>query len=171
MNRYLSENFSWREMIHTTHRELINDNRIQAEADIRLLLNARALCRTVLQPIRDLLGPVVIHSGFRSPKLNVDVGGSVKSQHMDFEAADFHVLGMGVEEAYSIIRAELIEKDVISVGQYILEGHASWIHISLGYPWRDAQKNGQVMTINNTADNKSASGSFQTIPTGLYLPK
>ena len=51
--------------------------------------NLRALCREVLEPLRRQLDrPVVISSGYRSPKLNKLVGGVRTSQHMTGEAAD-----------------------------------------------------------------------------------
>lgn len=51
--------------------------------------NLKALCREVLEPLRRHLGcPVVISSGYRSPKLNKLVGGVRTSQHMTGEAAD-----------------------------------------------------------------------------------
>ena len=51
--------------------------------------NLKALCREVLEPLRHHLScPVVISSGYRSPKLNKLVGGVRTSQHMTGEAAD-----------------------------------------------------------------------------------
>jgi hypothetical protein len=42
----------------------------------------RFLCHTILQPIRDIHGPLSIHSGYRSPEWNLTVGGSRTSDHM-----------------------------------------------------------------------------------------
>ena len=47
------------------------------------------LCRTILEPLRAFAGqPIIISSGYRSPTLNVKVGGVYASQHTLGEAAD-----------------------------------------------------------------------------------
>lgn len=48
----------------------------------------RELAIHVLEPLRERFGPIVIASGFRSPMLNMLVGGATGSQHMRGEAAD-----------------------------------------------------------------------------------
>ena len=50
-----------------------------------------ALCVNILEPLRHRFGPIVISSGFRSPKVNRLVGGVPSSQHMRGEAADIVV--------------------------------------------------------------------------------
>ena len=50
--------------------------------------NLTALCTNVLEPAHDALGPIIVSSGYRSPMLNVVVGGALHSQHMSGEAAD-----------------------------------------------------------------------------------
>lgn len=44
--------------------------------------NATILCERVLQPVRDVVGPIRVNSGYRSPALNKAVGGSKRSLHM-----------------------------------------------------------------------------------------
>jgi hypothetical protein len=47
------------------------------------------LCRTILEPLRAFAGqPIIISSGYRSPALNIKVGGVYASQHTLGEAAD-----------------------------------------------------------------------------------
>ena len=47
------------------------------------------LCRTILEPLRAYANqPIIISSGYRSPTLNVKVGGVYASQHTLGEAAD-----------------------------------------------------------------------------------
>jgi len=55
--------------------------------------NLRALCVHTLKPLREALGlPIVITSGYRYKELNhLLVNHSVKSQHMNGQAADFYV--------------------------------------------------------------------------------
>jgi len=51
--------------------------------------NLKRLCMTVLQPLREeWYGPIIIVSGWRSPKWNEKVGGAKASKHMTGEAAD-----------------------------------------------------------------------------------
>ena len=50
------------------------------------------LCKTILEPLRQHFGePVIISSGYRSPTLNIKVGGVYASQHTLGEAADIHI--------------------------------------------------------------------------------
>ena len=45
------------------------------------------LCETLLQPVRDKFGPVIITSGFRSEQLCVKIGSSINSQHSKADLA------------------------------------------------------------------------------------
>jgi uncharacterized protein YcbK (DUF882 family) len=59
-----------------------------------------------LQKLRDMIGkPIIIHSGYRTPEYNAQVGGAKESQHMEGKAADISVKGMTSEEL-----AKLAEK-------------------------------------------------------------
>lgn len=56
--------------------------------------NVKKLAKN-LQVLRDFLGkPVVIISGYRSPKYNRRIGGARRSQHMFATAADIKVPGL-----------------------------------------------------------------------------
>jgi hypothetical protein len=80
----------------------------------------------LLEEVRSLLGvPIIITSGYRSPALNKAVGGSVGSQHMRGEAADFIAPAFG--DSLSVCRA--IAHSKIEFDQLIDEGGA-WTHIS-----------------------------------------
>jgi len=46
------------------------------------------LAEHCIQPIRTHFGPIKINSGFRSPDLNVAIGGSTTSNHCNGEASD-----------------------------------------------------------------------------------
>jgi len=95
-----------------------------------------ALCTTLLEPVRNQFGPVIIHSGFRSAAVNAAIGGSKTSQHMKGEAVDFHCADARLED---VMRWIVVESG-LSYGQVILEGHTkgepTWIHLSLGAPYR-----------------------------------
>ena len=135
---HISPNFSWHEMTRTTHSELQVQNR---NVPPSMMLSANALCWGLLEPIRrHFRKPVVIHSGYRSPDLNAKVKGSKRSEHMQFKAADFHVIDFTIEDVWNYIW----KQSELPFGQLILE--PSWIHCSLGYPLREKHKSGQVKT-------------------------
>jgi hypothetical protein len=141
----LTEHFTMGELCHTELRLWAKKNRELAE---QYRDNLLALAR-FLEAVRLVLGhrPMVIHSGFRAPKLNIAVGGSPDSQHCDGCAVDFHVAGMALWAAFDKIRDSGLQW-----GQLILEdinddGEWDHIHISLGHPFREQSKCGQVLII------------------------
>jgi len=86
----LSENFTLSEFTksQTAARQDI-DNTPQGEH----LDAAEELFKNVVQPVRDAFGVTVINSGYRSPELNVAVGGSSRSQHCKGQAVDIECPG------------------------------------------------------------------------------
>jgi len=80
----------------------------------------------LLEEVRAVIGkPISINSGYRSKIVNDAVGSKESSQHRLGCAADFHVVGMSVED---IMRA-IIDTD-IRYDQLIRE-YDSWVHISV----------------------------------------
>lgn len=139
----LSAHFTLSELSHTGQAAYAAQNAHEAELHQDVL---RAVCDLLLEPIRAHFGPVTIHSGYRCPELNAAIGGAKSSQHMKGEAADFHVAGHSLEEVWTWIR----DSSGIQVGQCLLEGHGgapTWIHISLGAPYRIASKCGQFIVV------------------------
>ena len=45
-------------------------------------------CLMLLEPARQVVGPIIINSGFRNPRVNSLVGGVKNSQHLLGQAAD-----------------------------------------------------------------------------------
>lgn len=140
----LAPNFTVAELVHTNHRDLQDDNLAGAAAHLDALT---ALCRDVLQPLREHLGsPIRVVSGYRCPALNAAIGGSRTSQHMRGEAADLHLPGHDLAEVWEWIGWH----SRLPFGQVILEGQQAgrptWLHVSLGAPWRDPARSGQIMT-------------------------
>lgn len=143
----LTKHFSFNEMTRTTHREYLELNQSIIK-DRSLLAAGTQLCEELLEPIRADMNnnPVIVHSGYRCEELNRAVGGSEFSQHRHFQAADFHVIGVDLEEIFNWIR-----RSNLLFGQLILEGwsrdNPTWIHISLGYPFRQEAYCNQVLTM------------------------
>lgn len=84
------------------------------------------LVDNVLDPLREWYGkPIIVNSGYRSPKLNTEVGGSKTSQHMKGEAADI-TAGSKEEnkKLFDYIKSNLV------FDQLIDESNFSWVHVS-----------------------------------------
>ena len=99
--------------------------------------NLRALCVHTLEPLREALGlPIIITSGYRTKQLNhLLVNHSVKSQHMNGQAADFYVGWNGPKNEEPsrrelLIKAfrQIILDESISFDQLII--YPSFIHVS-----------------------------------------
>ena len=137
----LSPHFSFDEMTRTGQASLQVANREEAR---RFIPPLTAVCTMLLEPVRLKFGPVKINSGFRGLSVNTAIGGSKNSQHMKGEAADFVVPGHGLEDVFRWI----VTESEIVFGQAILEGRTptpTWIHLSLGAPYRSASSSGQVL--------------------------
>lgn len=120
---YLSAHFTLEELIESDYaiRHGI-DNIPNADvcASLELLAAGLERVRTVLAV------PLYITSGYRCPKLNSALGGSVNSQHMTGLAADFKAPAYG--EPREIAQAILDHEDFIGFDQLIHEG--AWVHVS-----------------------------------------
>ena len=98
------------------------DNRIPPE----LIPNAIALCENVLEPARAVLGPIRVNSGYRSKKVNTQVGGAVGSQHQLGQAADIIPLAANVR-MFDLF--EYIYKN-LPFDMIVWEFSGAWVHVS-----------------------------------------
>lgn len=79
------------------------------------LLNIVELARN-LEVLRTAINkPIVINSGYRSPKYNAKIGGVKDSQHLRGTAADIRVAGMTPKEVALVIEG-LIESGKMKEG-------------------------------------------------------
>ena len=79
------------------------------------LLNIVELARN-LEVLRTAINkPIVINSGYRSPKYNAKIGGVKNSQHLKGTAADIKVSGMTPKEVALVIEG-LIESGKMKEG-------------------------------------------------------
>jgi hypothetical protein len=130
----LTKNFElWEFVVSQTAVRHGLDNTPSA-AHIRAL---KALCENILQPLRDnIKRSIVVSSGYRSPAVNTQVGGSSTSQHCKGQAADFNVSGLSVSAI-----VERIQKLELPFDQLIDE-YGAWVHVSFR-----ANPRGQVLKV------------------------
>lgn len=130
----LSEHFTLEEATYSETAVRLGINNQPNEQQLANMKHAAA----ELEKIRALLGkPMHINSWLRLPDVNVAVGGSKISSHMDGWAIDFTCAGFG--SPLEVCKA--IEKSGIKFDQMIHE-FARWTHISFAPEMR-----GQVLTI------------------------
>jgi len=126
----LSENFVLAEFTKSataTKRGI--DNTPQGEH----MENLKYVVQKICQPVREAFGkPVRINSGYRSPALNVAVGGSKTSQHCNGQAVDMEINGVP-----NIVLADWIAENC-TFDQVILEfynpaegANSGWVHASV----------------------------------------
>lgn len=130
----LSEHFSLEE---ATHSDTATRLGISNQPDAQQLENMKTAAAG-MEKVRELLGkPININSWIRLPEVNVAVGGSKISSHMDGWAIDFVCRGFGTPlEVCKAIDAAGIKFD------QMIHEFASWTHISFAPEMR-----GQKLTI------------------------
>jgi zinc D-Ala-D-Ala carboxypeptidase len=89
--------------------------------------NMQSLVDNVLQPARDALGPIQVTSCYRSPAVNLKIGGSKTSQHCLAQAADLRFKG-GNDVLFHWL-VENTEFDQI-IWEFGTDEAPSWVHIS-----------------------------------------
>lgn len=97
-------------------------------ADLRRML---VLCKVLLEPLREEVGPLIVTSGYRSAELNAVIGGVTGSAHRFGCAADVVPARCSVEEAW--LAAKRLE---LPYDQAIWErkGASEWLHIAIERP-------------------------------------
>ena len=80
-------------------------------------------CIMLLEPARQVVGPIIINSGFRNSRVNCLVGGVARSQHLVGQAAD--IRPMNPQQFQRLV-------DFLKACEYtdqLLTGR-DWLHIS-----------------------------------------
>lgn len=123
-DRQLSENFKLSEVLNSgtgRSKGLANDCTPEVEA------NLERLCKEALEPIRALVGPLKINSGYRSDAVNKAVGGSITSAHSFGLAADLNP----VKGTWKQLMDAVIASGIV-LDQIIFEH--TWVHVGLLQP-------------------------------------
>ena len=146
----LSDNFSLHEF---TRSQTATRHGIDNTPSKEIIGNLQSLCLGVLQPVRQhFQKPMIISSGYRCVELNIKIGGSITSQHVQGQAADIEVL-----EVSNLELSDWINKN-LSFDQLILEfhnpdedPHSGWVHVSFKsdnnrHEYKEAYKNEEGKT-------------------------
>ena len=74
---------------HFSLSEFLNVNKYpDNNPTMQHVVNMTYGCHMLLEPARQVVGPIIINSGFRNPRVNALVGGVKNSQHLQGCAAD-----------------------------------------------------------------------------------
>ena len=158
MAENLSDHFTLAELIHSDTAKAKGIDNTPSSYYKKILKHT---CVYMLEKIRTLLNEkyktfnrkkvkqviLRITSGYRSPKLNQEVGGSNTSQHCKGEAADIEAIlvfanGTRYILSYTDLYADIkqwTKEGKMTVDQCIQEhsGSASWVHVSLSPQLKD----------------------------------
>ncbi len=128
----LSPNFTLEEMLEsqTARRKGISE---QFTPSPEVINSLRALCKNILQPLRDAIGgPIKVSSGYRTPRLNRAIGGARNSQHMVGEAADIQGLnGLTNKQLFNKIKQLNLPFDQL-IWEFGNDQNPAWVHVSFG---------------------------------------
>lgn len=126
---HLSKNLTLREATKSITASRLG---LKNEPSEKQINNLKEIAENVFQPLRDHFGvPIYVSSGYRSPRLNSTVGGSVTSQHCQGRALDLDADVYG-----GVTNAEIFRyiKENLDFDQLIWELGSelepAWVHVS-----------------------------------------
>ena len=123
----MTKHFSFKEL---TNSESYPDLVPQNMADARRFEKQMRYTACTLEEIRKVLGvPMKVTSGFRNNALNKAVGGSATSGHTKGLCADFQPIGMEVNDAFELIKANRHLCPSLKKCIYESIKGAKWLHV------------------------------------------
>jgi uncharacterized protein YcbK (DUF882 family) len=126
VDEYFTPHFTYREMTRSYLAQCMGIDNTPGPREVACL---RLLCERVLEPLRAHVGPVIISSGYRCPRLNELVGGVANSQHLRGQAADIHCESLSyARHLYDYIRRHL-PYDQLLLERRFTTG-TCWLHVS-----------------------------------------
>jgi hypothetical protein len=127
LNMMLSENFRLLEFVTSV---TASNHGIDNSPNSTEIGRLRDLCRKILQPAREAVGPLKINSGFRSEALNKLVGGVPTSDHRLGYAADVVPLSGDTRGLAVWVAKNCPEFDQIIL-EFGTDERPDWIHLSV----------------------------------------
>ncbi len=125
----LSPHLTVAEFLATSHREFVTEQERVWYGSRVLQAEARRFAASVFEPIRALVGPIYVSSGFRCEALNKAVGGAQRSHHRLSLALDGTPMEMSVREALFLISHAMRRGELPFVDKAIDEFRGRWLHI------------------------------------------
>lgn len=151
MVEMISRNFALEEFLISQTAERLG---IDMTPDENVRDHLKILVDSIMQPLRDEVGPLLVSSGYRPPELNSRIGGSKTSAHMYGGACDFRSnLFSPLDLCKKIVELDLPYDQVI-------HEFGRWVHV--GIPRIGAPARGQELTA-----SKRVNGSTVYTP-GLH---
>ena len=148
----ITENFTWEEAQHT------NTGLNNVITDTEIIKNVKQTAESIMQPLRNHMDkPITVSSWYRSPQVNIKIGGSTTSSHMKGEAVDFQCDDL--LEAFNFIRTNLLFDQLI----WEVKGNIHWVHVS----YRRLGKNRNQVLV---AQYNRQQGKFNYVPYNKAKP-
>ena len=102
---------------------------------MQLVANMTYGCLMLLEPARQMVGPIIINSGYRNPRVNALVGGVKNSQHLLGQAVDIRPKDPAqFQRLVDFLRASPYTDQLLTA--------SGWLHISwtpFGTPRHDVR--------------------------------
>lgn len=138
----ISKNFSIEEFfVSADHPEIAKTDALVHSKEEGIILRLELLAANCLQPLRDHVGTSAkILSGYRSPELNMAVGGERDSDHMRALASDITFPGRE-EDLYNIYKWGVKN---LCYRQIIFYPSQKFIHLSINWLDTDYKHNALV---------------------------
>jgi len=154
----LSRNFTLDEFIKS---DVAMRKGIDNSIPRKYLIRLQYLVTTVLQPIRDVFGPIRITSGYRCPELAIAIGSTIHSNHTYGLAVDIepHNGNTRLSSILEYIHNNLEYKELI--GEYFPNG---WVHVAA-----ENGNNKKVLKLKDSTHNyelvtlEDIMGSYSTV--------
>ena len=133
----ISKHISYKEGVYSSTAMRLG---IENKPNKEQMNNMRLIAEEVFEPLRTWVGgPIKINSFFRSPKLNIAIGGSTRSQHCHGQAIDIDdTFGKATNaEMYDFIKKHLDFDQII--WEFGDSNNPDWVHVS--YVSKDKNRN------------------------------
>lgn len=130
----LSEHFSLQEMCKTNVKGVSNTPSAKEIKNLQRVSEWLEALRTKWnQTYGNGNDPIIINSAFRSPTVNIAVGGSSTSNHLTGCAADIRVLGMEQLMRYATILIDIADETKRDFDELLMErkGNSMWLHFAV----------------------------------------
>ena len=124
----ISKHISYREATNSYTAKMRGIKNIPSQQSLE---NMKSLAENIFEPLREWVGGAIkVNSFYRSPKLNVAVGGSTRSQHCKGEAIDLDdVYGYktNAEMFWWIVNNTDFDQIIWEFGNH---KNPDWVHVS-----------------------------------------